>query len=386
MGQRTIREIFIEMLRSELTQTEIDSSVKAELSSEKLQALYGLSKHHDLAHIVSSALHKLGVGRDEAILAKFKKQEMLSVYRAEQMKFSFSEISECLDAEEIPYIPLKGTVIRPYYPRESMRTSSDIDIFIKREDIERTRRALEERLGYAPSGNSFSEVSYLSTSGVHLELHFYDEGDSSSDIAVFERVWEYVEKRKGSQYQLTPAYFLFYHITHMAKHFQHGGCGVRPFMDLWIMQTRMGITRKDKSQALTDNGFDKFADAAYSLMDVWFDGAEPTALTQALQEFIFTGGVYGTTKNASAVAQTKKQSKFGYTMRKIFLPYKQLCFIYPVLKKCPILLPFCQIARWLRILFRKNGAKDAMQKVKAGLSVSEEEKQATEKLFQQLGI
>ena len=51
MEVEAIEDIFIKMLRSELSETELDNSVKERLTPDVVAALYSLADHHDLAHI-----------------------------------------------------------------------------------------------------------------------------------------------------------------------------------------------------------------------------------------------------------------------------------------------------------------------------------------------
>ena len=69
----------------------------------------------------------------------------MSVYRNEQIKYAFAQICDTFELSSIPYIPLKGSVIRPYYPKESMRTSCDIDILVKEENHEAAIDVLVQR-------------------------------------------------------------------------------------------------------------------------------------------------------------------------------------------------------------------------------------------------
>ena len=52
MEVKALQDIFIKILRSELTETELDSSVIAQLTPDVISAIYSLSNQHDLAHIV----------------------------------------------------------------------------------------------------------------------------------------------------------------------------------------------------------------------------------------------------------------------------------------------------------------------------------------------
>ena len=61
MEVKALQDILIKILRSELTETELDASVKEQLTPDVISALYSLSNRHDLAHIVFSAMHKCGL-------------------------------------------------------------------------------------------------------------------------------------------------------------------------------------------------------------------------------------------------------------------------------------------------------------------------------------
>ena len=50
----------------------------------------------------------------------------------------------------------------------------------------------------------------------------------------------------------------------------------------------------------------------------------------------------------------KVGGKVGYFFYRAFLPYKQMCELFPVLIKVPILLPFCYVARVFGALFNKT--------------------------------
>ena len=99
-------------------------------------------------------------------------------------------------------------------------------------------------------------------------------------------------------------------------------------------------------------GIEKFYEAAKKLSRVWFDGEERTELTEKLEYYILTGGLYGTESNAIAIKQVKSGGKMGYALSRIWLPYSKLSELYPSLRKQKWLLPFYQIRRWFAVLMR----------------------------------
>ena len=161
MEVKAIEDIFIKMLRSELSETELDASVKEQLTPDVVAALYSLADRHDLVYIVLSSLHKCGLKNDDAVYSKLDQKAIMSVYRNEQIKYAYGQICDTFDQISIPYIPLKGSVIRPYYPKESMRTSCDIDILVKEENLEAAIDALVQK-GFKCSDRNYHDVSLFS--------------------------------------------------------------------------------------------------------------------------------------------------------------------------------------------------------------------------------
>ena len=58
--------------------------------------------------------------------------------------------------------------------------------------------------------------------------------------AILDMVWVCSSPFKESPYcfQMSNDMFVFYHIAHMAKHFIAGGCGIRSFIDLYLLKKK----------------------------------------------------------------------------------------------------------------------------------------------------
>ncbi|MFX7845188.1 nucleotidyltransferase family protein, partial [Acinetobacter baumannii] len=76
-------------------------------------------------------------------------------------------------------------------------------------------------------------------SGQHIELHFnlIEDHRIKGASAILNRVWDAAVPCGGwtYQYEMPDELFYFYHIAHMAKHVENGGCGIRPFLDIWVL-------------------------------------------------------------------------------------------------------------------------------------------------------
>ncbi len=362
--------------------------VLPEDSAQFLTELYKLSKAHDVAHLVGDALNKSGILESGELKNKFDKQVFTAVYRYENINAELEEIREILRAENIDFIPLKGSAIRKYYPEPWMRTSSDIDLLIKSDRLKLAINALIDRLSYEQKGEWIDEISLYSPSGVHLELHctFVADCVIESVDNVLSDIWAYAERVDGtSEYALKDEAYYYYHVAHMAKHVMHGGCGVRPFVDLWILEHKVEHSDEKRSELIERGGLSKFEEAARALSAVWFDGVEQTEVTRELENYILSGGVYGTLENSVSVGQNKKGGKLKYILSRIWLPYDILKFQYPNLEKRKWLLPFYEVKRWFRLLF-KGGVKRSVNEIKVTANMDSEKVARSARLMSELGL
>ena len=270
-----------------------------------------------------------------------------------------------------------------------MRTSCDIDVLVQEADLERAIQVLVSDLGYRNEGRGYHDVSLFSPNNVHVELHFtlLDETRFPAAEEIITGVWEQVlpVRESSAQKQMPDALYYFYHILHMANHFYGGGCGIRPFLDLWILNHKVEHDAGEREALLQKGGLLTFAQAAQSLSEVWFSGQTHTELTEKREEFILCGGVYGNAENMVAIRQAKKGGRIQSVLDKIFLPYNTLKGHYPILRKHKWLLPFCQVARWFRLLSGGRW-KRSVHELKTNASISAAEVSTTAELLKQLGL
>ena len=368
----------------------LNEALENSITEQDLPEIFKLAKKHDLAQIVGDVLDKNGLLPENSQARKFFLQERnMAVFRYEQINYELGEITRVLVENQIEHIPLKGSVIRAFYPEPWMRTSCDIDILAHVEDVERASEVLEKELAYEYTGGCAHDKQFFSPSGVHLEWHFtlLEDylGTQMSDV--LKEVWRYtrVKEDGSSALVMTNEMFYFYHIAHMAKHFQMGGCGIKPFMDIFIIEKAMPCDEKSRDELLKKGGLLAFADRARELAQVWFGNAEHTEITQVLEEFVLTGGVYGTLENKVIAQQAKQGGKFRYVLSRIFQPYDQIKCAYPVLEKHKWLTPFYQVVRWFRILF-KGGVKKSVYEFSESANLSKDTQDKTQKLLQDLGL
>ncbi len=378
-----------DLIASEVCGKKIERSEYA-LTEEELAKLYKISKTHDLAHLVGDALINNDLIRNKELEAKFRKQLLTAVYRYEKINYELSCLCKALCDAEISFLPLKGSVIRRYYPEPWMRTSCDIDVLVHEEDLRKAVSCLTETLGYRYESQSSHDISLFSQSGNHIELHYDISGDNAVDSAekVLKTVWDTTVECDGNvyQYEMSDEMFYFYHIAHMAKHFADtGGCGMRPFLDIWILNHRVGFDGAKRSKLLSDGGLGVFAKQAELLSEIWFGNAQHTQVTKQMEEYILRGGLYGADANRVVVQQQKRGGKVRYALSKIFLPYEVIKYHYPILQKHKALTPIMEVRRWAKLIFCGH-LKRTVKELKYNSTISEDVAAETRSLFKNVGL
>lgn len=350
MEEKQVQDILIDVLYCVVNDREPDSSIKEKLSPDVFDSLYCLAKKHDIAHIVSNFIHKNKIDVPSDTLQKFKKAEIMSVYRYEQMKYAYTQICDTFDSEGISYIALKGSVIQKFYPTQNMRTSCDIDILVREQDLQRAIEALELK-GYSRGKRNYHDIPMVSPNRVCLELHFNLQENISNLDCVLKDAWGYAEQAEKSRYDFKNNFFVFYMYAHMAYHFLSGGCGIRSLIDIWIAEIKMGISYTCAKDLLKRAGIYQFASEMSNLAHRCFTDNTRDDFSNIVLGYILNGGVYGSKENDIAVKKSKSNNIFDYVINRLFIPYRTMVTLFPILKKLPVLLPFCWVIRWLKMLF-----------------------------------
>lgn len=380
-------QIMMKLIKSEITKTPLELS--EELTDDDLKAVYTISKRHDLAHLTGYALEKNRLLPDNEIGKKFIKEKNLAIYRYFNLDSAQNEIYKEFEEAKIPFIPLKGSVIRELYPEPWMRTSCDADILVKEEDLDRAISLLVNTKNYTEKNRGSHDVSLYSSQNVHIELHYnlLEDGRANNAIKILNNVWENVllEENCSYRYKMTDNFYYFYHIVHMAKHFEVGGCGVRPFADIWIFNHSNSLNSEKKYELLKKAELYDFSRTSEKLSEVWFGNLEHNELTRQVEEYILKSGAFGNTESMVSVMQAKKGNKAKQILTRFWLPYKFLKFRYPILQKYPFLVPFYQLKRWIEVLF--NGRlHHRIDELKMINTVSKDSKQSTLSMLEQLGL
>lgn len=289
--------------------------------------------------------------------SKIQKQYYLSVAQQVQQDHYREQIFSALAAAGIRYLPLKGEALRAVYPAPDLRFSCDIDFF-----YDATRRdevnAILRRMGFVQEKGDVHNDSFM-LGPVHIEPHFFLTDPQGNHARYYANIWDRLKTDDGVRYRFTDEDLYVYTLLHAYKHFFAGGSGARSVMDAWLWKkahpTMDGVYL---SSAYDTLGLTRFVARFERLGRVWFEGERGDADMGLLTGFLFSGGAYGS-KGQGALMEAVKSGKtrrtgLRYLWKRTFLPYTQMRLQYPVLNKAPVLLPFCWVVRWCRLLFSRD--------------------------------
>jgi hypothetical protein len=356
-------------------------------TDEELEGLFALAKAHDLSHVVAYALYESGaVKAGDKWYDRVQKEQISSTWRYEQISLALDEIREIFENGQVAFVPLKGSVIRTFYAQPWLRSSCDIDVLVHEEDLERASAMLEER-GWSKKGKNFHDVSFYSPIGVHLELHYNITEQTKSIDAVLEKVWEYSECVVGKTYEhrQTPEFLMFHLLAHMSYHFISGGCGIRPFLDIWLLRDTLEYDARELDALCEEAQLLTFKKSVNALIDAWMCGVEHTELTARMEGFILGGGVYGTTSNRVILEQAQSGTKGKNILFRLFMPYSLMKERYPVLKKHKWLLPLYWVVRWCQV-FTKKRFDRTVNEIRENAANSDESIRAAQSFLAEVGL
>ena len=286
-------QTLIDILRFELCHIPLPSDFEI----ADVKKLIMLSTQHDLQHLVYHAAEKNHLPEIDQI-DEFNYDT--AVFRYLRQSTELSDLETLFEQEHISFVPLKGVVMRQWYPEAWMRTCTDIDILIHGADLEHAAGLLQDHLQYKRKKTSGPhDVSlYSFDQTVHLELHYslLEEGRMNDVvIRILNSVWNYVtpDSDGSSKGKMSDEMLYFYHISHMAKHFIKGGnCGIRYLMDLWLLNQHMKGGKEKLDKMLNEAGLLTFAQKMSEIAEGWFSPVQYT-VDEQLEHYIIGSALHG---------------------------------------------------------------------------------------------
>lgn len=112
--------------------------------------LFRLAGQHGVTSLLYESLEPFTSLVPAAILAPLRQDHGRNIHKSLFLARELIRILDCLGELGIVVIPYKGVVLSElYYEDIALRQSGDMDLFVRKEDVARTKRAVRD-LGYTP--------------------------------------------------------------------------------------------------------------------------------------------------------------------------------------------------------------------------------------------
>lgn len=357
------------------------------LADADLKQLLIMARKHSVASMVCMALEKTAIfaNADEATKKQWIDAKNKAIRKNMLLDAERKTILHELETQGIWYMPLKGSILKDWYPKPGMREMADNDILFdasKRKEV----KAIFQGRGYTvkeynKSNHDEYEKPPIYNFEMHVELYhkIYD---------TFNEKYADVKQRlipdAEVPYRLhfTPEDFYVFVIAHAYKHYSSSGTGIRTLADIYIMNQKLGGTMNWEyvDSELRGLGIFSYECESRELAQKLFGIAElPTEanLSEAEQQMLayyLGASTYGTIENRTLNQMQKLQPDGGaitaHTKRKYLLsrifPGREWCEAYaPTVYKYPVLLPFFWVWRLaVKGVKRRDIAKQELEAIK----------------------
>ncbi|MGN0453048.1 MAG: nucleotidyltransferase family protein [Ruminococcus sp.] len=335
------------------------------------ERFYRLAYFHNVAVLAYPAVKDFAMPAE--VLEKFQKDHYKKLAREAKMEIEAQQLFSALSAAGYDYIKMKGIVIKNLYPAPYMRTFSDIDICLSKEDRESAKTLMAD-MGYTLETTIPYHDEYEKNKYYYIELHSLIVHERSPFFAMFENPFE-KSIRDGADehsYVLKDEYFYLHLLVHLRKHFATEGCGIRLFTDLYVFRKHHPDLDMDfVSQLVEEYGLTDFYRSINDMLLCFFEQKEMTENEEIIAEFVFRSGEHGDAevKKLTRVSADRPSKLTFWDKTKYFFGnwfgYDVLKNIYPILEKAPILLPVCWVRRIFRtLIFRRHSLKAQSELIK----------------------
>lgn len=357
---------------------EIDSTEKI-----KWKSIIEEAEAHNVKGLLYSAINKSEYLKyvEKESLEQWKRYTLFSgVSQIEHIR-QISKVLKVFNKENIPLIVLKGLVVREFYPKPELRTMTDADVLVKKEDLDRIKKILKD-LGYIESGATEAHIVFEHEAHYAIEVHWTltDRGYFKGQPVFENQIWENTMKVKVGDSEALSLSFedLAVHLCiHMAVHSVSSGFGIRQLCDLVLLVEIKGhlIDWSSFLNKIKKCEIEKFTMSIFSVCRQLFNMTIPQELNniklvekellKLLIKDIFSSGVYGE-RSLSRMFGAYLYNNYpnldshnsvgivkGFIML-LFPSKNKLSDRYSYAKKNIILLPIAWIHHFVRGIFNEE--------------------------------
>ena len=332
---------------------------KESVNEMDLTALFEVCQKHILTACVAYALESAGIHDHNFTQAKEKaicKNILLDAERGNILKR--------LESEKIWYMPLKGALLKDWYPKLGMRQMSDNDILCDGNYRARIKDIMLDMGFSCEHYGKGNDDAYFKPPVCNFEMHneLFLEAHIGNLHDYYDDVKPRLIKDDGNEYgyHFPTEDFYIYITAHEYKHFSGGGTGVRSLVDTYVFLRKFcdSLDWDHISTELQKLDIVDYEQQNRELAVKLFQRDKLSDEDKKLLDYYIFSGTYGTVENSieNNMERYGKGSNLRYVLHRLFPPMNQIKSWYPFFYKHKWLIPILWIYRPFRGIF-KNGKK-----------------------------
>ena len=340
---------------------------------DKMQMLYQFSKVHFVDALTGTVLKNAGI----KILPVWEQSIVKAVRKVILFDQERAEIFSYMDEQGIWHLPLKGVILKEFYPSIGMRQMSDNDILFDKAYAKQIRDYMVSRGYEVEAFDQGNHDVYEKEPVYNFEMHtsLYGAGHNKEWVNYYDRIKDrLIPGEGGLEYHFSYEDFYVYIMTHTFKHFEGGGTGIRSLLDQYVYLNQLedaldfryiekqceilGIADFEKENRVLCKKVFRMNNTLVEEVTERFRYTLSTEEKRLLCYYM-TSGAYGTTERrvVNNMSQYRKKdgsiSKAAYVLKRLF-PGKEHYDYCPALKRHHWLLPFYWVYRVFRMIFSEE--------------------------------
>ena len=337
------------------------------LADVNLKQLLIMAGNHSVASMVCMALEKTTIfaSADESTKKHWLEAKNKAIRKNMLLDAERKTILHELEIQGIWYMPLKGSILKDWYPKPGMREMADNDILFDYSGRKQVRELFQNRgyktVSFRKGNHDTYEKPPIYNFEMHVSLFQWTYKKLNEQ---YENVKENLLPVDGTAYQFTftPEDFYVFALAHAYKHYCYSRTGIRTLTDIYVMNRHLSdlMDRDEVEKKLTHLGIAEYEQHNRMLAEKLFSSVRPLAeieLTEDEKEMLLyycdmTTCRTGDDRVNNHLHELQENSegitlwtKLKYCCVRLF-PGKGFCkFDYPFVYKHPWTLPFFWVWR-----------------------------------------
>ena len=235
------------------------------LADVNLKQLLIMAGNHSVASMVCMALEKTAIfaSADEATKKHWLEAQNKAIRKNMLLDAERKTVLHELEIQGIWYMPLKGSILKDWYPKPGMREMADNDILFDPSGRKQVRELFQNRgyktVAFRNGNHDTYEKPPIYNFEMHVSLFQWTYKKLNEQ---YENVKENLLPVDGTAYQFTftPEDFYVFALAHAYKHYCYSRTGIRTLTDIYVMNRHLSdiMDRDEVEKKLTHLGIAEY--------------------------------------------------------------------------------------------------------------------------------